>query len=80
VSRPMLGPTQSSMEWLPGVLSPGIKHPRCETEHSPPTSAEVKSAWSYNSIPPYIFMAWDLTTGTTLPFITNNASPRVLKY
>jgi hypothetical protein len=27
-------------------------------DHSPPSSAEVKNAWSYISIPQYAFMAW----------------------
>jgi hypothetical protein len=26
----------------------------------PPSSSEVKNAWSYASIPPYAFMAWCL--------------------
>lgn len=33
---PVLGPTQSSMQWLPGALSRGIK--RQEKKHSPPHS------------------------------------------
>jgi hypothetical protein len=28
--------------------------------HSPPSSAEVKNAWSYTSTPQYIFMTWCL--------------------
>jgi hypothetical protein len=36
-----------------GALSPGIKRPGREADHSPPTSAEVKNA----STPPYAFMA-----------------------
>jgi hypothetical protein len=27
-----------------------------ETDHSPPTSAEVKKMWIYTSTPPYVFM------------------------
>jgi hypothetical protein len=38
-------------------LSPGgegqLRH---EADNSPPTIAEVKNAWIYISIPPYIFM------------------------
>jgi hypothetical protein len=34
------------------VLSPGIKQPRREADHSPPSSAEFKNAWSYNSVSP----------------------------
>jgi len=29
-------------------------------DHSPPSSAEVKKAWSYTSTTPYIFMVWCL--------------------
>jgi hypothetical protein len=28
VSRPALGPTQSPVQWVPGVLSPGLKSGR----------------------------------------------------
>jgi hypothetical protein len=28
VSRPALGPTQSPVQWVPGVLSPGLKRGR----------------------------------------------------
>jgi len=27
-------------------------------DHSPPSSAEIKNAWSYTSTSPYTFMAW----------------------
>jgi hypothetical protein len=27
-----------------------------EADHSPPAGAEVKNAWSYTSIPQYVFM------------------------
>jgi hypothetical protein len=52
VSRTALGPTQPPIQWVPGVLTLGVKQPRCEAEHSPPSSAEVKNAWSYTSTPP----------------------------
>jgi hypothetical protein len=29
-----------------------------ETDHSPPSIAEVKNAWSYPTTPPCIFMVW----------------------
>jgi hypothetical protein len=41
-SRPPLGPTQPPIQWVPGALSPGMKRPGREADHSPPTSAEVK--------------------------------------
>jgi hypothetical protein len=49
-SRPTLGPTQPPIQWVPGALSPGIKRPDREADHSDPSSAEVKNAWSYGAI------------------------------
>jgi hypothetical protein len=42
------------------AFSPGIKWPGREANHSPSYGAEVKNAWSYNSIPPYGSMTWCL--------------------
>jgi hypothetical protein len=41
-SRTALGLTQPPIQWVPGVLSLGVKRPRREADHSPPSSAEVK--------------------------------------
>jgi hypothetical protein len=41
-SGPVLWPTQSPIQWVPGVPSPGLKRPGREADHSPPNSAEVK--------------------------------------
>jgi hypothetical protein len=43
-SRPVLGPTQPPIQWVPGVLSLEVKRPGREADHSPPSSAEVKNA------------------------------------
>jgi hypothetical protein len=44
VSRPVLGPTQPPVEWVPGVLSPvGKTRPGRDADYSPPSSAEVMS-------------------------------------
>jgi hypothetical protein len=51
-SRTALGPTQPPIQWVPGALSLGVKRPGREADHSPPSSAEVKNAWSYTSTPP----------------------------
>jgi hypothetical protein len=59
-SRTALGPTQPPIQWAPGALSLGVKRPGREADHSPPSSAEVKNAWSYTSIPHYVFMSWCL--------------------
>jgi hypothetical protein len=34
--------------------------PGGKADHSSPSSAEVKNAWSCTSTPPYVFMAWCL--------------------
>jgi len=52
VSRPPLGSTQLTIQWVPGALSLGVKRPGREADHSPPSSAEVKNAWSYTSTTP----------------------------
>jgi hypothetical protein len=41
LSRPALSSTQLPIQWVPGTLSPGVKRPGLEVDHSPPTSAEV---------------------------------------
>jgi hypothetical protein len=56
-SRTALGPTQPPTQWVPGAFSLGVKRPGREADHSPPSSAEVKNAWSYTSAPQYAFMA-----------------------
>jgi hypothetical protein len=40
-----------------GALSPGVKQPGREADHSPPAIAEVKKMWINTSTPPYFFMA-----------------------
>jgi hypothetical protein len=50
--RMALVPTQPPIQWVPGALSLEVKLPGREADHSPPSSAEVKNAWSYISTPP----------------------------
>jgi hypothetical protein len=49
------------IQWVPGNLSPELKRPGREGDHSP-TSAQVKKTWTYTSTPPYVFMAWCLVS------------------
>jgi hypothetical protein len=37
-SRTALGLTQPPIQWVPGALSMGVKQPRREAHHSPPSS------------------------------------------
>jgi len=57
MSRLALGPTQCSIQWILGAVSPRVKWPGHEADHSPPSCAMVKNTWSYTSTPPYVFMA-----------------------
>jgi hypothetical protein len=41
-SRTAMRPTQPLFQWVGGALSLGVKRPRREADHSPPSSAEVK--------------------------------------
>jgi hypothetical protein len=56
-SRPVLGPTQLPIQWVPGALYLGVKRPGREADQSPPASAEVKKIWINTSTPPYVLMA-----------------------
>jgi hypothetical protein len=40
-----------------GLFLSWINRPGREADHSPPTSAEVKTTWMYTSTPLYVFMA-----------------------
>jgi hypothetical protein len=51
-SSPHHPSTQPPTEWVPGTLSPGVKWPGREADHSPPTSAKVKKIWICTSTPP----------------------------
>jgi hypothetical protein len=53
-SRLALGPTQPPIQYVPGTLSPWVKCPGREADHSPTTSAEVKKTWIYTSTPIYV--------------------------
>jgi hypothetical protein len=37
-----------------------VKRPVRDADHSPPSRAEVKNAWSYTSAPLFIFVEWYL--------------------
>jgi hypothetical protein len=56
--RSRRGPTQPPIQWVPGIIPPYIKRPGREADHSPPSSAKIKNAWSYTSTPQYASLAW----------------------
>jgi len=39
--RLAVGPTKPPSQWVPGTISLGVKRPGRESNHSPPSSAEV---------------------------------------
>jgi len=55
LSRPTLGPNQPPTQWVPRTLTPWVKWPGREADHSPPSNAD-KNAWSYTSTPQSVFM------------------------
>jgi hypothetical protein len=50
-SRPALGSTQLPIQWIPEALSPSVKRPGREADHSSTTSAEAKKMCIYTSTP-----------------------------
>jgi hypothetical protein len=76
VSRTALGPTQPPIQCVPGALSLGVKRLGREADHSSPSSAEVKNAWSSTSTPSIGLhgMVLSLSTGTLpLPFTVEDS-------
>jgi hypothetical protein len=70
-SRPALGYTQPPIQWVPGALSPGVKRPGREADHSLPTSAEIKKNIDLHIHVPirlHGIVLSQLSTGITLPF------------
>jgi hypothetical protein len=59
-SRPALDTAQPPIQNVPGVLTPGIKRPGREADHSSPSSAEVNMPEATPPLPQYVFMAWCL--------------------
>jgi hypothetical protein len=71
-SRPILGSTLPPIQWVPGVLSPGVKRPGHEADHSPPTSAEARNTGICTSTPIRLHGVLNqLSTGKPLPTISS---------
>jgi hypothetical protein len=73
MSRPALGPTQSPVQWVPGVLSPGVKRgrgvtltthhhlvPRSEMSRSYTSTPPQEPAWRVAELLCFIWMSNDL--------------------
>jgi hypothetical protein len=54
-SMPDPGPIKLAIILVQGTLTAGLKRSGCETDHSPPPSAEIKNAWCYTSTLPNTF-------------------------
>jgi hypothetical protein len=55
-SRPAPGSTQPPIQRVPGALSPAVKRPGREADHSSPANIEVKKICGYTSTPSYASM------------------------
>jgi hypothetical protein len=57
-------PSQPPIQWIPGVLSLGVKRPGLEADNSPPSSAEVNSERNYTSTAPICLygVEWEKST------------------
>jgi hypothetical protein len=50
LSRPVLGPTKPPIQCVTGALSPGVKRPGREADHSPQTSQEYVDLYIHSPI------------------------------
>jgi len=74
----VLSPNSTYRLWGPpsflfsgyGISFPGVKHPGREVHHSPPSSAEVMSDWSYISASPIELHSMDRHNFPLAGFIT----------
>jgi len=60
--------------WGGEDFAPGLKRPGRESDHAPPSSAEVKNLYNYTSIPPHAFR---LLNNVNLIFMFNLLTPNV---
>jgi len=71
-SRPALGPTQPSIQWMLGALPLGVKWLGREADHSSPSSAEAKECVDlylcFPNTPSWRGAQLKRSTGTTLYF------------
>jgi hypothetical protein len=65
-SRSALGPTQPPIQWVPGAISPGVKRPGREADHSFTSGAEIKND---GAIPPLPHTSSWLTGNFTFYYV-----------
>jgi hypothetical protein len=58
-SRSALGP-MPPIQWVQGVVSPVLQRPASETDHSPPSSADIKNGGAIYTSTPSVFLTWSL--------------------
>jgi hypothetical protein len=51
MSKLVLGPTEASIQWVPGAYLPRVNQSDCKTECLPPFSVKVKNERSNTSSP-----------------------------
>jgi hypothetical protein len=72
------GPTQPPIQWVPVVISLGVKRSGYEADHLPPAIAGVKKTWIYTFTPLIrlhgVVLNW-LSSGTALPLLTLRITP-----
>jgi hypothetical protein len=79
-SRPALVPSQPPVQLVPGNPSLGVKRQGCDIDHSPPSSADVKNAWSYTSTSQYAFTVWcSVKARDNFAFAITRFSPTINK-
>jgi hypothetical protein len=79
VQTPLWTPTHPPIQWTPGALSPEVKWPGRESDHSPPSGTEVNNEWSYTFTSSYVFMAWCLINYAQGQLYRFTSSPLGLK-
>lgn len=50
------GATQPLIQWVPGVLSLGVKQARHEVDHFSPNNAEIMDIYTHSTIRPHGFV------------------------
>jgi hypothetical protein len=59
-SRTVLGPTQPSIQWVPGAFYLGVKRPGREADHSLHLVPRSRMCGAIPSLPQYVLMSWCL--------------------